>query len=185
MKHTKRILSIEVKQDYDSDPDTSWLGEYSDRKTSEYSLDRAHDEDCPNFDNEDGEEESCTCGFDGYWNNREYRYFNPSSNYVDKAGHALEGNTPEDVRKYTKQDYDRLESLHRGAWAYIGIWAQADIVIGTVRQTIRSGGLWGIEDDSEPAYFKEVEHEELSELRNQLHALGFSKRAIAEAIKGK
>jgi hypothetical protein len=46
MKHTKRILKIEVERMDDENPDTSWLGEYSDKRTSEFSIDRAHEEDC-------------------------------------------------------------------------------------------------------------------------------------------
>lgn len=30
----------------DDSPDTSWLGEYSDRASSEFSIDRYHDFDC-------------------------------------------------------------------------------------------------------------------------------------------
>lgn len=77
---------------------------------------------------------------------------------------------------------DRLKQYRDGQFGFIGIRVLADIQIGNVIQTISSGGLWGIENDSEESYFKEVEQEELVELRSQLHALGFSKRAIASAI---
>jgi len=52
-----------------------------------------------------------------------------------------------------------------------------------VLQDVSSGGLWGIESDSDASYLKEIEAEELSELRKQLYAMGFSKRAIATAVK--
>src|SRR5260370_6580914 len=42
----KRILSITVRRMVDDSPDTSWLGEYSNKATSEFSIDRAHSEDC-------------------------------------------------------------------------------------------------------------------------------------------
>lgn len=74
-----------------------------------------------------------------------------------------------------------MESLHRGDWCYIGITAQAEVVVEGVCQTIHSGGLWGTESDSDKAYLAEIETEQLGELRTQLHALGFSKRAIATA----
>lgn len=227
MKLTKRILKIETERMINTDPDTSWLGEYSDRKTSEFSIDRAHDEDCQtqselaqqaveqlerilaylsarsheigNDSNDiyywglddacdligiaQDELAECDCSSGGNWNNREYRYFNPSLSYVDKNGRALPGNTPEDIRKYTKQDYDRLESLYAGNWSFIGIDAKAEIVIGSTCQTITSGGLWGIESDSGEDYLKEEEQNQLAELRTQLYELGFSKRAIAAAIK--
>ena len=50
------------------------------------------------------------------------------------------GNT---MRENARKDYDRMESLHRCDWNYIGIKARAEIVIGDVCQTITSGGLWG------------------------------------------
>ncbi len=222
VKQAKRILKIEVKRMDDESPDTSWLGEYSDTRTSEFSIDRAHDETCASVqDNSESvdrleraisylndvragtgpgdewehigeaqdilieaQERLTECDCDARsWDNREYRYFNPSFNYVDKDGHVLPGNTPQDVRKYVKQDFDRMESLYTGYWNFIGIRAEAKIVIGNVGQTITSGGLWGIESDSDESYIKSVEQEELADLRGILHELGFSKRAIAAAVK--
>lgn len=47
MKNSKRILEVVVETMSDSDPDTSHLGEYSERKKSdEYSIDRKHDLAC-------------------------------------------------------------------------------------------------------------------------------------------
>lgn len=250
----KRILSVTVKRiaDYDS-PDTSDLGEYSDTKTSEFSIDRAHDEDCaintgkpveqpphtlyecgccdslhPWTFNGDSREDSnryanvsdyaernkieeskinvlsaddrasadsgelCDCCGENL-PNRGYHYFNPSFNYVDKHGHALPGNTPEEVRKYVRQDFDRMERLAAGDWCYIGIQAEAEIGIGDVAQypkkygvtcqKITSGGLWGVESDSEASYIEEEEKNQLADLRTQLRALGFSTRAISKAFK--
>ncbi len=104
------------------------------------------------------------------------------------------------VRKYVRQDYERMESLNRGDWCYIGIRVDAEVqltatwensVVSKVSwhspiapyQTITSGGLYGIESDSGNDYIQSVEQEELSELRAQLKALGFSARAISVAIK--
>ena len=78
----------------------------------------------------------------------------------------------------------RMERLNAGDWCFIGIRAEAEITLADhVTQTISSGGLWGIESDSDRAYFESIEQEELAELSNQLHAAGFSKRAIAAAFK--
>lgn len=244
MKTSKRILSVTIKRMLDESPDTSWLGEYSNQDKSEFSIDRAHAEDCATVqpinesaqqilrnarahivdlqrletdtqDNPsdewenleeaynlldelaDGEPE-CDCGGHGDMGRHEYRYFNPSFNYVDKNGKATD--TPENVRKYTRQDYERMERLNAGNWCFIGIRAEAEIqltatwdnsVVSKVSwrtpiapyQTITSGGLWGIESDSDAAYLESVEQEELSDLKAQLLALGFSKRAIATAFK--
>jgi hypothetical protein len=240
----KRILSVTIKHIVDDSPDTSWRGEYSARATSEFSIDRAHSEDCPSVSqsakdaidklerivshidverraegykcqrggsspewealddavqsllNLQDELAECDCGERGDMGRNEDRYFNPSFNYVDKNGKALPENTPEEVRKYTRQDYDRMESLNAGNWYFLGISAEAEIGIpDTYRrvhpldpgsmtlQRITSGGLWGIESDSNKSDFAEVEQEQLSELRAQLKALGFSSRAISMAFK--
>jgi hypothetical protein len=231
-RNKKRILAVRIITECDTNPDTSYLGEYSNRADSDYSIDRAHSEDCASLfpmtgdaintlthacnyiqslrvDSEldspedmeiqtaiatiddlisEYEERDCDCGGHNY-NSREYRYFNPSFNYVGKDGTLHE--TPENIRKYTRQDYDRMESLNNGHWCYIGIRAEAEIAVPGGRgpdgcatiQRISSGGLWGIESDSDKSYFADVQKEELSELKSQLLALGFSKRAIATAFK--
>lgn len=114
-------------------------------------------------------------GSNVYWDSREYRYFDPSDNY--------KGEPDEDVRKYVRQDYERMESLNRGHWGYMGIKAEAKILVGNTAQEISSGGLWGIESDSDEGHIQSTEQEELRELREQLKALGFGTRAIAQAFK--
>jgi len=52
-----------------------------------------------------------------------------------------------------------------------------------ITQRLASGGLWGIESDSDESYIAEIEQEQLAELRGQLHAIGFSQRAISAAFK--
>lgn len=131
---------------------------------------------------------ACDCGERGNMGRNEYRYFNgPIENY--------KGESPEDIRKYVRQDYERMESLNRGDWWYIGIRAEAKIAIegaepsrryhfeGWDTQTIVSGGLWGIESDSGESYLQSIAKEELANLREQLKALGFSARAISTAFK--
>lgn len=46
MKNSKRVLSVSIKRMVDDSPDTSWLGEYSNHATSEFSIDRAHADNC-------------------------------------------------------------------------------------------------------------------------------------------
>ena len=226
MKTTKRILKIEIERMDDESPDTSWLGEYSDARASEFSIDRAHDENCQTqsqiakdainklervfqhlsshrqtigndsynpyywgiddaidiIANAQDKLAECDCGHES-GDHREYRYFNPSCNYVDANGNLIDGNTPEDIRKYVAQDYARMEDLNNSGWGFIGIRAKAKIAVNSIQQTITSGGLWGIESDSDDSCFAEVQSEELADLRAQLYALGFSKRAVAAAIK--
>ena len=118
----------------------------------------------------------CHCSFSGHWSAREYRYFNP--NHENYKG------LPEDeIRKYCRQDFDRMESLNAGDWCFIGIRAEAQIQTGSdVVQEITSGGLYGIESDSGKELFEETIHEELANLKTELLALGFSRRAIASAF---
>jgi len=215
MKNMKRIHKITIKRIADSDPDTSYLGEYSNRAETDYAIDRKHSTDCQSQeanhrehvdqlervisylqkqDSENGSDftynddaidilteaqdglQECDCS-GGDMERNEYRYFNGNvENY--------KGESPEDIRKYILQDYERMERLHRGDWCYIGIRAEAEVSLtGDVLQEVSSGGLWGIESDSSKEYFAEIEADELSELRKQLTAVGFSKRAITTAVK--
>jgi len=230
VKSMKRIHKVTIRRMVD-EADNSWLGEYTSKPTSEYSIDRAHAEDCQSFRQsaKDAIEQlerviayletvrqlgappeniywaaadesqdvlmalqqelgECDCGERGDMQRDEYRYFNPSFNYVDKTGNATDGNTPEEIRKYVRQDYKRMESMNRGDWRYIGIRADAELNVPSghlafIAQDVTSGGLWGIESDSDDEYLANVEQEELSSLRGQLRELGFSQRAISAAFR--
>jgi len=223
MKNMKRIAKVTLKRLTDESPDTSYLGEYSNRAESDYAIDRKHSLDCQSLEHNhrtgldqlerviaylemvrnlgeppeniywaaadesqdvlmdlQRELEECDCGERGDMGRNEYRYFNGNvENYKDES--------PEDIRKYVRQDYERMEQLNRGDWAYVGIRIDAEILLpsGSARivQEITSGGLWGIESDSDASYLKEIETEQLSELREQLRALGFGTRAISAAFK--
>jgi hypothetical protein len=126
----------------------------------------------------------CTGGDMG---RNEYRYFNPSFNYVDERGKLVDGNTTEEVRKYVAQDYARMEALNRCDWGFIGIRAVAQVGVSLnggkdyLLQSIRSGGVWGIESDSDG--FEDVEADELADLKAQFAAFGFGRSVIAKAIK--
>jgi hypothetical protein len=76
--------------------------------------------------------------------------------------------------------------IHRIALKRLGdsVRAEAEVTLaGNAVQTITSSGLQGISVDVDPAYLSVVEDTQLSELRKQLYAAGFSKRAIATAVK--
>ena len=84
--------------------------------------------------------------------------------------------TPMEQARYQRQDRERLAAYRRGEWYMVGVRADAIILIprgGSTwqLQTIRSGGLWGIESDSEPSYFTEVGADEAGELKQQLELL--------------
>ena len=81
--------------------------------------------------------------------------------------------------EYGMQDYKRMEGLNNGDWCYIGIMAEAVVKYpdstdcGSYRlETLTSGGLWGIESDSEESYLESIEQEELADLKNHLATFG-------------
>jgi hypothetical protein len=64
-----------------------------------------------------------------------------------------------------------MESLHRNDWGFIGISAEAVYSIGNthaVLQSVTSGGLWGIESDSDRTYFEEIESDISSTFQNAI-----------------
>ncbi|MGO8717740.1 MAG: hypothetical protein ACLQMO_00810, partial [Acidobacteriaceae bacterium] len=61
--------------------------------------------------------------------------------------------------------HDRRQQYDNGDFGFIGIQAEAEIVVAGVCQTITSGGLWGIESDSTTDYLSEIEKEEIEQLR--------------------
>ncbi len=69
---------------------------------------------------------------------------------------------------------DRCRRYRNGDFGFVGIRAEAEVVVHGVCQTITSGGLSGIESDSARSYVSEVEEEELQELKAILQSLGFS-----------
>lgn len=94
---------------------------------------------------------------------REYRFFKPY------AGGAEPGTA--DYQKYGKQDFQQMENLNNGLWWFIGIYASAEVTVGGVRQTIRSGGVWQVPSDSREA-ITEVEAQQEMELRAILNLMG-------------
>ena len=97
----------------------------------------------------------------------EYRYFNLG------CGEA----------EYIEQDYARAEAYNAGQWRMIGLQAVAAVVVNGTRQTVHSGGLWGIESDSDDSFFEVVAREELATLAETLAELGFSPAAIRAALE--
>jgi len=206
-KNMKRIHKVTVRRIEDDSPDTSWLGKYSDTPSGEFAIDRHHDKDCPKFWADADVDEEFECDCDDRTERGSYQYFNPGSVEPFKTDatwipatvtgeKAREEYWRNAMRKNAIANYDRIEQLHNDYFSFIGITAEAEInlmaSIGVYAnsgkpvytiQHITSGGLWGIESDSDAAYLKEIEDEQLSELRDQLHAIGFSQRAITAAFR--
>jgi hypothetical protein len=145
----------------------------------------------------------------GDWNRNEYRYWKPGPNHfphrpeswshvtADEISGAFE-RLPAKIKArrhefptvpalldhfYVLEDYRRCEALNNGDWNYIGIIAKAKVVgMGGVVQTLRSGGLWGIESDSDEDYIRQVEDEELKSLAEILKGFGFGALAVTRAV---
>lgn len=75
---------------------------------------------------------------------------------------------------YLDQDEfeERLAAYKRGDFSFVGVRAEAAVIIDGVVQTLTSGGLYGIESDSDKAYFEEVGAEEWDGLRQILKTVG-------------
>jgi hypothetical protein len=191
----KRIAKIVIKYLFDDSPDLSYIGKYTD-DYNDWVIDRREGEyvyclrqpipDCAKCQRETEEQEEPTqCREHEYVppsRGREYNFFKPYA-CGEKEG-------TEDYQKYGKQDYRRMESLNQGGYYYIGIRAEATVQVsfdgGKVWKfdTMTSGGLWGIESDSDPSYLDEVAKEELNELKATLIEYGFSETEIDAATTG-
>jgi hypothetical protein len=79
----------------------------------------------------------------------------------------------------------KREQYEANLFGYIGIRAMAELQLsaGGPIQRITSRGLWGIEDDSNAEYLDSIRTAEMVELRMDLMRLGFSTRAIDEAVQ--
>lgn len=167
MKTSKKIFSVSIVHHTDESPETDFLGKYSDsyddwalcRCCGEYLAQVSEDHETPD-------------------RGREYRFFLPY------AGGEKQGT--KNYQKYGKQDFERMESLNSGNWYFLGVSAVAKIGVSFdggknwKLDTITSGGLWGIESDSDRSYIEEVEKEQLDDLFAVLKAYGFRQSQITK-----
>lgn len=159
-----KIESIKVKHVIDECPDLSWLGEF----TSDYQ------------DTDDIKRGSVFEHDKG--NHRTHDFFVPAISVqehrkgLQKMGYS-KGESERLARSYCKADYDRMLALEAGEFCFIGIMAEACISYPTGNngdrrlEWLSSGGLWGIESDSDD-YLKEVEKEQLEDLKTHLSQFG-------------
>lgn len=105
--------------------------------------------------------------------NRSYPYFNADN--VENMKHA-------------KQNYKRMMKYENQELCDYGVIAEAEILIRqkgyisySLIQTLKSSGLWGLVSDGTEADFKEVEKEQLEELKDILKEFGFKDSEINKA----
>lgn len=132
------IKSVNVELDLDPCPDLSYLGRYSDT-WEEGAIDRK-----PLGDMSRGS----------------YRYFIPANSAEDTGN----PNSP-------LEDYERMQKFNSGELAFYGLTVSVCLSVvrpkGALvftRLKVSSGGLWGLESDSESSYFEEVALEQLEEI---------------------
>lgn len=106
-------------------------------------------------------------------NNRTYNWFNAQKGTCETKAQA-------------RREYERMLAYNRGDWGMIGIKAKAETAISIGQgnwklDTITSGGLWGIETDTDEKYYKEIEQEQLSEVKDYLKEYGFTDEDINNA----
>jgi len=83
---------------------------------------------------------------------------------------------PKQVQQWIDEDHQRLREFG-SSWCMMGCYAEAQVKITVnpdyeTTDTIRSYGLWGIESDSDANYKKEVEAEQLEDLKAELEKRG-------------
>ena len=80
---------------------------------------------------------------------------------------------PKLTRRYIKEDMERLSNFGK-TWVMLSCVAKAEVSYpinesGDRRiETFRSGGLYGVESDSDSEYLKEVEKEQIEDLKQHL-----------------
>lgn len=206
----KKILSVRILHLPDENPDTSFIGKYVDEprpdaiivSTGEYceKVDRrrrlldALDDQIRTLEDEKDEPDEIISRLIDKCKARQKKIENSGATEYPSKGREWRFFLPyaggekwpsRDYKKYGLQDFERMEKLNKGYWYFMGIRAEARTwnPKNELTQKITSGGLYGIESDAGNDCFKEVEAEELSQLRGELELYGFTARQIAKAFK--
>jgi hypothetical protein len=86
------------------------------------------------------------------------------------------------VRVVFEPDTDAQEG-GASKFDFMRAYAEAEVVIEGIEQTLTSGGRWGIEDDSEDEYLDELIEQEWSALRGVLKTVGVSTEQLPLAVE--
>lgn len=164
-KNTNKILSVTFVKEEEEVPDLSYYGEYTDtysdwvivRRDGDFYTNLATDENwqLPNVGNECRFFKAYICG--------------------ETPGSEL-------YQKYSLHNYSRMEAYEAGDWHMLYCYVEAEVSINGTLQTLRSGGIGGMESDDEK-HLEHIRNEETHELKTVLRSLGFSAVAVAKAIK--
>lgn len=165
----KRIAKIQIRHEIDTDPQLDYLGEFTDTP-SDWAIVCQENEFLKNLGKK----------YEIPARGNHFRFFIPQAG-CEKPGSKA-------YQEYGKQDWKRMKSYNNQEWYCLGIIAEAKVQVSLdgknwKQDKITSGGLWGIESDSESTYFREVEQEQLTELKAYLGEYGFSAEEIETACQ--
>lgn len=138
--------SFEMVKEQDTDPDLSFIGEYSNEPA-----DKAHTVDRQKR---------------GDMQRHEYRYFIATNSGAETGNRLSVGQDYKRYEAYNNGDWYMM---------YIRAKVTLEIPMGnghTITQEIESPGLFGIESDSDDSYFDEVFKDECAVLEEMLKAMG-------------
>lgn len=171
MKNKNHIEGVRIETVADESPDLSYLGKYSNSAETEFAIDREERGDCGR-------------GEYRFFNPGSVEAFNPAASWIPADAADKRAHWEAAMRSNAEADYKRAEAGNAGDWHMVGVIAKAVVRSASgVSQTLRSGGLWGIESDSGAEYIESVKADELADLRRELESFGFSTRAINYAFK--
>lgn len=97
---------------------------------------------------------------------------------------VVEHDPDPDVSFLEGDEFDeRRAAFERGEFDFVGVRAEAEVVIEGVVQTLTSGGLWGVESDSGEEYIAEIAVEEYEQLRKVLKTVGVPTSELPQGIE--
>lgn len=74
---------------------------------------------------------------------------------------------------HVEENWRRAEA-YGDTWVNVGVMARAVVTIDGIYQSLRSGGVWGVESDASDDHLETLAREELGELLDVLAAIGLS-----------
>jgi len=186
-----------IRLEVDEIPDTSWMGEYTDRPPDVTFCVWRTDGTLRGAKPPEPEEPEDSAGlpddehdavWDAYdeamiaWDEsgpeilkdylpragwHEYKFFVPYAGGLDPYDPQTDR---AEWAKYAEQDYRRMEDLNRGGWCFVGVIVETQApTCGCCGHTETLGAsLWGIESDAGDSYFDSVVEDLIGELDAEL-----------------